>query len=325
MIANILLTATLLLGSCKSDGTRPPTEGQTQKVPASSMQGVKPAEFDPPENAPKAPRIDANRAFQFTKDIVAFGSRPIGSENHKKVEGYIDSKLKGVTVEDDIFQAQTAAGPFPMHNVIAKFPGTKDGIIVIASHYDTNLPLPKAYVGANDGAATSGLLLELAEQLKGWKREGYSVWLVWLDGEEATVRWTASDSVYGARHLAEKWQQDGTAKKVKGFILLDMIGDADLNIDRDGNSTSWLLDVIYHASEKLGYQSHFFRREIGVEDDHLPFSKAGIPVADLIDFEYGYDNVYWHTVNDTVDKLSPESLKIVGDTVLETVRMLDTR
>ena len=205
------------------------------------------------------------------------------------------------------------------------FPGKKDGIIVIGSHYDTNLPLPKEFVGANDGASTSGLLLELAEQLKKWNRDGYSVWLVWLDGEEATVKWSATDSLYGSKHLAQKWQQDGTARKVKAFILLDMIGDKDLGILRDGNSTPWLLDVIYHASDKLGYASHFFRTEGTVEDDHLPFAKAGIPVADVIDLEYGYDNVFHHTVEDTMDKLSPQSLKIVGDTVLETVRMLDTR
>ncbi len=289
------------------------------------MAGIKPTEFDPPADAPKAPRIDADRAFQFTKEIVAFGSRPIGSENHKKVEAYIVGKLKGVTVEEDAFQAQTAAGSFPMRNIIAKFPGKKDGIIVIASHYDTNLPLPKAFVGANDGACTAGVLLEFAEQLKHWNRDGYSVWLVWTDGEEATIKWSATDSLYGSKHLAQKWQQDGTARKVKAFILLDMIGDKDLDIVRDTNSTPWLLDVIYHASEKFAYQSHFFHTENTIEDDHLPFAKIGIPVADIIDLDYGYDNVFHHSVEDTVDKLSPQSLRIAGDTILETIRMLDTR
>jgi len=325
VIISILLSATLLLGSCKSDGQSPPTEGQTNLVPASSMQGVKPTDFDPPASAPKAPHVDGNRAFQYTKEIVDFGSRPIGSENHKKVENYILGKLKGVTVDEDAFQAQTAAGSFPMRNIIAKFPGKKDGIIVIGSHYDTNLPLPKNFVGANDGASTSGLLLELADQLKHWNRDGYSVWLVWFDGEEATVKWTAEDSLYGSKHLAQKWQQDGTARKVKAFILLDMIGDKDLDILRDGNSTPWLLDVIYHAAEKLGYQSHLFQEQSAIEDDHLPFAKLGIPVADVIDLNYGYNNVFHHSVEDTMDKLSPQSLQIVGDTVLETLRMLDTR
>ena len=139
-----------------------------------------------------------------------------------------------------------------MRNIIAKFPGKKDGIIVVAGHYDTNLPLPKTYVGANDGGSSTGLLLELADVLRGKQLEGYSVWLVWLDGEEATVHWTDTDSLYGSRHLAQLWQQDGTAKKIKAFLLLDMVGDADLNIDRDLNSTVWLEDLVRDAATRSG-------------------------------------------------------------------------
>jgi glutaminyl-peptide cyclotransferase len=106
--------------------------------------------------------------------------------------------------------------------------------------------------------------------------------------------------------------------------LADMIGDADLNVDRDGNSTAWLEDVVYEAATRLGYQSHFFgRTQPGVEDDHIPFIKRGVPSADLIDFDYGYNDVFWHTVQDTVDKLSPKSLGIVGSTLLETAGILD--
>jgi Zn-dependent M28 family amino/carboxypeptidase len=264
--------------------------------------------------------------MQYVREAVAFGSRPIGSAAHQKLEAYIHQTLiaKHVAVADDAFSAQTAAGTYPIRNIIAKLPGKKDGIVVVAGHYDTNLPLPRSYVGANDGGSSTGLLLELAEVLRGRQLEGYSVWLVWLDGEEATVKWTDTDSLYGSRHLAQLWQQDGTAKKIKAFLLLDMIGDADLNIDRDLNSTVWLEDLVRDAATRLGYQSHFFARQIAVEDDHLPFAKLGIPVADLIDFDYGYDNVFWHTPQDTLDKLSPTSLQIVGDTVLETIRALDT-
>ena len=211
-----------------------------------------------------------------------------------------------------------------MRNLIAKFPGTKDGIIVIAGHYDT-LYSQGNFVGANDGGSSTALLLELANQLRGRKRNGYSVWLVWTDGEEAIKQWSTTDSVYGARHLAAQWQQDGTIKKIKAFLLVDMIGDADLNIDRDANSAPWLEDLILQAASRLGYQSHFFGRTLPMEDDHLPFVKLGVPAADLIDFDYGYGNVFWHTPQDTVDKLSPKSLEIVGNVVLETVRMLDAR
>jgi Zn-dependent M28 family amino/carboxypeptidase len=277
----------------------------------------------PPDSGP-APAIDADRTLQYAKDIVKFGPRPIGSANHKKVEDYIASRLKGDQVEDDTFTADTPAGKFPVHNIIAKYPGTRDGIIVIASHYDTNYPLrDTAYVGANDGASSSALLLEFANQLRGKARDGYSVWLVWDDAEEAVKDWSDADSLYGIRHVAEKWESDGSLKKIKAFLLADMIGDADLNIDRDLNSTPWLENVVGEAAKRLGYQSHFFARNNQVSDDHLPFMKRGVACADLIDFSYGYNNVFWHTPQDTIDKLSPKSLEIVGGVILETVRILD--
>jgi glutaminyl-peptide cyclotransferase len=283
----------------------------------------------PDSGAP--PAIDGERAMRYVKEIVAFGPRPLGSANHKKVEDYLASHLKGDTVEEDAFTADTPEGKFPVRNFVAKFPGTKDGVIVIASHYDTNYPLRNtSYVGANDGGSSSGLLLELADQLRGSHdktREGYSVWLVWDDAEEAMKPETelafAEDSLYGIRHLAEKWQADGTLKKVKAFLLADMIGDADLNIDRDLDSTPWLESVVFEAASRVGFQSHFFATTRQVTDDHTPFMQKGVACADLIDFEYGYDNVFWHTPQDTVDKLSPKSLEITGVVLLETVRILD--
>jgi len=270
--------------------------------------------------------------MQYVREVVQIGSRPVGSAGHKMTQAYVHSKLRGDQVEEDVCTADTPAGQFEMRNIIAKYPGTKDGIIVIAGHYDTNYPL-KNYVGANDGGSSTGLLLELANHFRGKKREGYSVWLVWTDGEEAIQKWSPTDSLYGSRHLAAKWQQDGTLKKIKAFLLLDMIGDAvldmigdaDLNIDRDLNSTPWLEDLVYQAAGELGYQSHFFARSTRIDDDHLPFARLQVPVADLIDLDYGYNNVFHHTPEDTLDKLSPASLEIVGNTVLETVRLLDQR
>ena len=265
--------------------------------------------------------------MEYVKEIVAYGPRPLGSEGHKKTENYILAHLKGDEVERDDFEITAAEGRFPVHNIIAKYPGTKDGIILIASHYDTNWPLRNVnYVGANDGGSSSALLLEIANQLRGKKRDGYSVWLLWDDAEESMkLPWDDPESLYGVRHLAEKWQADGTLKKIKAFLLEDMIGDADLNIDRDLNSTRWLEDLIFQAATRVGYQSHFFERQTAVTDDHMPFLQRGVPSADLIDFDYGYNNVFWHTTQDTLDKLSPKSLAIVGTVTLETVRMLDQR
>ena len=279
-----------------------------------------------PDNAP-LPTFNSARAMQYVKEIVAFGPRPIGSANHKKVEDYILAHLKGDIVESDSFTADTPEGKFPVHNIIAKFPGNKDGIIVIASHYDTNYPLrDTSYIGANDGASSSALLLEIANQLHGKKLDGCGVWLLWDDAEESMqLPWVDAESLYGVRHLADKWQADGTLKQIKALLLADMIGDADLNVEHDSASTPWVEDLVYKAATRLGYQSHFFGRTMPVEDDHIPFMQRGVPCADLIDFDYGYNDVFWHTTQDTVDKLSPKSLNIVGSVILETVNLLDQR
>jgi glutaminyl-peptide cyclotransferase len=292
----------------------------------------------PPEAAPTVvhaadhaplPHIDSKRAFQYTREAAAFGERYIGSENHKKLERYIVEHLKGDQMEDDSFTADTIEGKFPVRNIIAKFPGKKDGIIAILGHYDTNYPLRgSGYVGANDGGSSTAILLEFANQLRSRgaeKRDGYSVWLVWTDGEEAVKRWSATDSLYGTRHLAEKWEKDGTLKKIKALMVMDMIAAEDVNILRDENSTPWLLDLIQKAAESGGYQSHFYALQSPMEDDHLPFVKRGVPSADVIAMPYGYNDVFHHTPQDTMDKLSPKSLEIVGNTILETVHLLDQR
>ncbi|MGA8343149.1 MAG: M28 family peptidase [Candidatus Sulfotelmatobacter sp.] len=324
-----LLAGMLAVIACDHDKDSAQVQTPSTPGPATpaSADTTGPALTLPPDSGPP-PTFDGDRAMQYVKDIVKFGPRPVGSANHKKVEEYIASRLKGDQVEDDTFTADTPEGKFPVHNIIAKYPGAKDSIIVIASHYDTNYPLRNtSYVGANDGGSSSALLLEIANQLRGKPRDGYSVWLVWDDAEESIKPDTEmpfmDDSLYGIDHVAQKWQADGTLKKIKAFLLADMIGDADLNIDRDLNSTPWLEDVVGEAAKRLGYQSHFFARTNQVSDDHLPFMKRGVACADLIDFSYGYNNVFWHTSQDTVDKLSPESLQIVGSVVLETVRLLD--
>jgi glutaminyl-peptide cyclotransferase len=300
-------------------------------APKSESNATTPAppEAGAPDNAP-LPHVDAKRALQYTREVTAFGERYMGNENHKKLERYIYGHLKGDQVEDDAFTADTVEGKFPVRNIIAKFPGTKDGIIVIMGHYDTNYWLRNTgYVGANDGGSSTAILLEFANQLRGGgpgkTRDGYSVWLVWTDGEEAVKTWSDTDSLYGARHLAEKWEKDGTLNKIKALMVMDMIGDADLNIDRNSNCTPWLLDLIYAAAVRGGYQSHFYAREGAIQDDHLPFVKRGVPSADVIDLDYGYNNVFHHTPQDTMDKLSPKSLEIVGNTILETVHLLDQR
>ncbi len=325
-ITTILLALALIAIACDQDKTS--SKETVQTPPANNpADAITPKLNFPPDTSPP-PKFDGERAMQYVKEIVALGPRPIGSANHKKVEDYLLARLKSDNVENDVFTADTPEGKFPVHNIIAKFPGQKDGIIVVASHYDTNYPLRNtSYIGANDGASSSALLLEIANQLRGKPNDGFSIWLVWDDAEESIRPDTEipfeQDALYGIKHLAEKWESDGTLKKIKAFLLADMIGDADLEIERESNSTPWLEDVVYEAATRLGYQSHFFARTMQISDDHLPFLKRGVACADLIDFSYGYDNVFWHTPQDTVDKLSPKSLEITGSTILETIRILD--
>jgi hypothetical protein len=328
LIGLLYLLGIVTLVSCSRGTDAQPTVVVPPQAETRNTPPV-PPESAAPDNAP-LPHIDSKRAFQYTREVTAFGPRYMGSENHKKLERYILDHLKGDQVEDDAFTADTVEEKFPVRNIIAKFPGTKDGIIVILGHYDTNYPLrDTGYVGANDGGSSTAILLEYANQLRGGgagkKRDGYSIWLVWTDGEEAVKTWSATDSLYGSRHLAEKWEKDGTLKKIKALMVMDMIGDADLDIIRATNGAPWLLDLIYTAAERGGYQSHFYALQGSIEDDHVPFVKRGVPSADVIDLDYGYNNVFHHTPQDTMDKLSPKSLEIVGDTILETIHMLDQR
>lgn len=277
------------------------------------------------------PRFDGGAALQFVRRLTGLGPRWVGSPGHAQTESLLRAQLtqlqgSGLQEEEDAFTATTPFGAKPMRNFLAKLPGTSACTVVVAGHYDTLYERPD-FVGANDGGSSAGLLLQLAKELsnetQSGRRSGCGVWLVWLDGEEAFQNWTATDSVYGSRHLAEKWQADGALKRIKAFLLVDMIGDADLNIDRDTGSTAWLEDMVYQAATRYGYQSHFFARTLTVGDDHTPFAERGVPVADLIDFDYGYGNAFWHTREDTLDKLSARSMAIVGSVVEETIRMLD--
>ncbi|MBI2817982.1 MAG: M28 family peptidase [Acidobacteria bacterium] len=266
-------------------------------------------------------------ALEQANRIIALGPRPCGSEAHQKAQAAIVEKLtsSGMAVDQDHFTAKTPVGSVPMNNIIGRIPG-RGGIsqrtIILATHYDTKLVRDFRFVGANDGGSGTGLLLALAPLLV---KQNYrhNIWLVFLDGEEAFREWSATDSLYGSRHMAGELKARGIAPQIGAFILLDMVGDADLGILQDSNSTPWLRDLVWKAAARLGYSKHFLSTGTAMEDDHMPFLQAGIPSVDVIDFDYGPGNSYWHTVHDTADKLSAQSLQIVGDVVLETLSELD--
>ena len=276
-----------------------------------------------PLSADAPAQFNGQQALDYTRAIVSFGERVPGSPAHRRTEEYILSELKkdGASVESDRFTAQTPRGPLPMNNIIARFGPPGQPIILLAGHYDTKF-LP-GFVGANDGGSSTGVLLEIANVLHKAPPK-FDVWLLFLDGEEAVKDWTATDSVYGSRHLAQKLAQEGLLPKIRGLILADMIGDKDLDIAKEMNSTPWLRDFVATAARETGYSRYFFQQEMYVEDDHQPFLHVGIPSVDLIDFTYGGPtNPYWHNRKDTMDKLSAHSFQVVGSVMLKTVELLE--
>ena len=276
-----------------------------------------------------AQHFDGAKAMQYTREFVSIGPRWPTSPGHTQAEAFLRARLQHDQLEEDAFISNTPIGPVNLRNFIVRFPGKKDGVIVLATHYETNYPLRNiGFVGANDGGATTGLLLALADHFRAEVArnkalDGYSVWLVFFDGEEAFQTWSQSDSTYGSRHLAAKWGGNGTLKRIKAFLLTDMIGDKDLDIQRESNSTGWLIAMVRAAAHKYGYDKYFFQRDEAVEDDHLPFVNRGVPSIDIIDLDYGPGNSYHHTAQDTLDKVSPKSLTIDGDVILETIRLID--
>jgi glutaminyl-peptide cyclotransferase len=274
--------------------------------------------------------------MKLTEQYLAVApKRYLGSSGHTAAENFIKShfapeQARGTFITDD-FTARTPLGMTPMRNFIVKYPGKKDGIIVLATHYETNYWLKDInFVGANDGACTTALLIALGQYYRDHPPQGYSVWLLFDDGEESiNSNWTDADSLYGTRHIAARWSADGTLAHIKAFVLADMIGAKDLNVDRDANSTPWLLDALAQAGRETHHSQYLFKNPTEVDDDHIPFKQRGVPVLDVIDLDYGPptrerpEGSYHHTVQDTIDKLSPQSLQVSADLFLALVRIID--
>jgi len=269
--------------------------------------------------------FSGQRAFEDIRHLVAFGPRPPGSEALAESRRWIIRQLRldGCKVEEDPFVASTPIGAITMTNIIAKIPGSKPSVIMLAGHYDTKLFTNFRFLGANDGGSSAAFLLEMA-RLLGRRKNPYTIWLVFFDGEEAIKSWSATDSLYGSRHLVNKLAADGDINRIQAMILVDMVADASLDIRRDANSTPWLSDLLFRTADRLGYSRAFLENQLtAIEDDHIPFVNAGVPAVDVIDLDYGPDNSYHHTAQDTLDKCSPQSLEIVGRVVTTMLEALD--
>ena len=278
--------------------------------------------------------FNSKQAYAYTAEIAALGERWPGSPAHKQTEELIHHVLQrdGAQLEADDFIAQTPRGPVNVHNIIGKFnvgPDPKQAIFVLAGHYDTLFK--PGFVGANDGASSTAILLAFADALAHQKTH-MQIWLVWTDLEEAIANFTEDDGLYGSRHLAQKLAANGVASRIRGLFLLDMIGDKDLNVARETGSSRFLQDFIAQAAKQLDYSRYFFQYETSIIDDHISFIRYGVPAVDVVDAQYGrmgpkFDGMgeFHHTNADTMDKVSQHSLEVVGRTVLRTVELLDAR
>jgi len=270
------------------------------------------------------------RAFDDLKHLVSFGPRPPGSDALARSREWIIAQLRksGAQVEEDSFIGNTPLGNIPMTNLIAKFPGAKSQVVMLAGHYDTMRADGFKFVGANDGGSSASFLLERARVLS-WRQNQFTYSLVFFDGEEALQQWSAADSLYGSRHLVQKLAARGDLSKIYAMMLVDMIGDAQLDIHRESSSTGWLQDIIFNNARRLGYGKYFLENPLATDDDHIPFVNAGVSAVDLIDFDYGPRNgahpngSYWHTAMDTPEHCSPLSMTIVGRVVMATLDELE--
>ncbi|HEV8641605.1 MAG TPA: M28 family peptidase [Methylomirabilota bacterium] len=270
--------------------------------------------------AEAASSIDAGRAWRDLERIVGFGPRPSGSAALDRTREYIVGELRkvGVRVRTQSFVAPTALGPVRMANLIAEIPGRRAEAILLGGHYDTKYYPNLRFVGANDGGSSTALLLELARSLAGVPRE-YTVWVAFLDGEEDRDPLFNRAGLHGSRHLVQELARTGELRRLRAAIVVDMIGDRDLDIRQDAGSAPWLNDLLWTAARRLGYGRHFLDDRIAMEDDHVPFLQAGVAATLLIDYTYGRTadgRGFWHTPEDTLDKLSPRSLQVVGDVLL---------
>jgi glutaminyl-peptide cyclotransferase len=313
----------LMLAGCKSTAngeasetrSKPSTGGTTSAPPAQV-----PDDALPPE---KTGGFDGAKAYAHVAKLVSFGPRPAGSQAILQTQDYISSQLSsfGCTVDSDSFSADTPAGRLPMKNIVAKVQGERQGIILLATHYDTKKL--DNFVGADDGGSSTGVMLELARNMCAM-RPHYSIWLAFFDGEEAVRKeWQDPDNRYGSRQMAAKMAASGELKHVRAMILADLVGGRALGIRKEQYSTKQLEDLIWAAAKRLGYGQVFLDEATPVDDDHLSFLQRGVPSADVIDLVNSAG--YWHTPQDTLDKISAKSLGIVGHVLLESVSELQSK
>src|SRR6267143_277065 len=324
-LLGVVFFSCLALG-CKSGETASTNGGSAANAEQppfmSAVAGAPPKPADEAPPADKTGGFDGKRAYEQVVRQLSYGPRPAGSPALIKLQDYLESELKsyGCTVETDAFSSDTPAGRLPMKNILVKIPGEKPGVILLGTHYDTKKL--ENFVGADDGGSSTAVMLELARLL--CPQHGkYAVWIAFFDGEEAVKVWSDSDSRYGSRQVSAKLAASGDLKKIRAFLLADIVGGRTARFLREDHSTPTLVDLIWNTSANLGYSAIFPNETTSAQDDHDSFLKRGVPSVDVIgDF---LNNGYWHTPQDALDKISPKTLAIVGHVFLESVKQLQAK
>ena len=258
--------------------------------------------------------VSGEKAFEHVRYLVDLGPRPPGSAAIEKARAYIDNQLSkfGWQITRQTFTDETPRGKVTFVNLVAQFPRaareTSPPSFLLCSHYDTKPIETFRFVGANDGGSSTGLLLELARVLALHPNLASKVELVFFDGEEAYENFSESDGLYGSRYFAKELEKTKAAKQFHGGVLFDMVGDASLTITLAPNSPSQMAQNIFAAADALKRRNYFTYFDRDITDDHTPLNAIGIPTIDLIDFDFAW----WHTAEDTIDKVSAQSLQIVG-------------
>ena len=307
-----------------------PGSNSADTTPASSPAASAGAAISP---------FDGERALTHVRKQVEFGPRPAGSAELDQTRNYIIAELKsyGLKVTTDEFHPQTPFGDKKMVNITAELPGASSDVIIVSSHYDTKLFKQFKFVGANDAGSSTAALMELARVMAATKADRrFTYWFVFFDGEESfCAEWDdcskpgAPDNTYGSRRYVDQLQSRSELKRVRAMILLDMVGYKNLQFGRDELSTPWLVDIIWQTAKELGHGKVFQDRREGVGgDDHEPFLQAEIAVVDIIQlstYKSSEGDEYWHTAEDTLDKISAKSLKIVGDVMYASLPKIEQR
>lgn len=271
--------------------------------------------------------FDGERAMQETAELVAIRPRDAGTAGARRAAVHLHAKLEalGFKTTIDTFPEETPGGKLFFHNVLGRLPGRTDRLIVLGSHFDTKSGISPDFQGANDSGSSSGALLELARVLARNAPYETEFLVAFFDGEECRREYGPNDGLHGSKRLAQQIAGGGGVPHVEAVIILDMIGDKNLNITVPRNSSRPLIKELFFAAHEAGVREKFGLGKGSILDDHVPFLLAGMPAIDVIDFEFGSApglNDYWHTMDDSMDKLSAESMQAVGETVLRMIENL---